>query len=77
MPITIDLTEAELAQLREVTHQDDPTENVRTAVREFLRSVQRQRLVELSNQVEMDDNWRDLESAELSSQNGRDESGSD
>lgn len=68
MPIDIELTEDELAKLREFTQREELSEVVETAVKEFIRYKQRMRLIELSNEMEMEDNWRELEEAELEQQ---------
>jgi len=64
MTATIQLTDDDLKDLRELTHKDDAEGAVRSALDEYRRYARRMRLKELSGQVAMDDNWRALESAE-------------
>jgi hypothetical protein len=64
MPTVVDLTEEELAELRESTREADPAVAVRTAMREYLRYARRMQLKQLSGRVEMQENWAALESAE-------------
>ena len=66
MPTTINLTEQELAELKAYTKQSDDTAAVRSAMSEYLRLARRLQLKALSGQVDMEDNWQSLESAELS-----------
>ena len=65
MTTTVDLNDRELRDLCEVTQQTDVALAVRTAMTEYIRYVRRQQLKELSGKVEMDDNWRQLEAAEV------------
>lgn len=67
MTTVIDLTEQELAELRELTNQTDVAAALRTIMREYLRYVRRMQLKELSGQVCMQENWAELEKAELKS----------
>ena len=60
----IDLTEQELAELKELTREEDAAAAVRTAMTEYLRYARRMRLKELSGKVVMEENWRLLENAE-------------
>jgi hypothetical protein len=69
MTTTIDLTDQELAELKAVTRQSDAGDAIRFATTEYLRLVRRQRLKELSGRVEMEENWRVLEEADLKRQN--------
>lgn len=64
MTATVELTEDELADLRDLTHAADAQSAVRSALDEYRRYARRMRLKELSGQVAMDDNWRALEAAE-------------
>jgi hypothetical protein len=70
MATVIDLTEQEIAELKELTSQTDVAVAIRTAMTEYLRYVRRMRLKALSGQVEMQDNWSDLENAEEKSADG-------
>ena len=65
MVTSIELSEQELAELRELTEQSDSTEAIRVAMRDYVRYARRMRLKQLSGQVEMIDNWRALEQSEL------------
>jgi hypothetical protein len=60
MPTVVELTEEELAELRESTQEADPAVAVRTAMREYLRYVRRMQLKQLSGRVEMQENWTAL-----------------
>jgi hypothetical protein len=77
MTTTIDLTEQEIAELREATNQSDVAAALRTAAIEYLRYVRRMQLKSLSGQVEMQDNWADLEKAEVNPRHDTPGSGSD
>jgi hypothetical protein len=65
MPTRVELTDQELAELKELTKQSEAGAAVRTAMREYVRYVRRVRLKKLSGKVRMQDNWRALEQAEL------------
>ena len=65
MVTTVDLTDEEVADLKELTNQSDPAEAIRTAMKGYLRYARRMRLKELSGRVEMLDNWKDIEQSEL------------
>ena len=67
MPMTIDLTEQEIAELREHTNESDASTAVRSAIADYIRYARRMRLKSLSGQVEMQDNWRELEALETES----------
>lgn len=64
---TIHLSDEELAELKELTKQVDPEVAVRAAVQDYVRYARRLQLKRLSGRIEMQDNWNDLESAELKS----------
>ena len=64
MTATVELTEAELAELRDLTRAADAQTAVHSALDEFRRYAPRMRLKELSGQVAVDDNWRAPEAAE-------------
>lgn len=70
MPTTIDLTEQELAELKDYTRQTEDAAAVRSAMNEFLRQARRLKLKELSGQVQMEDNWQSLEKTELDERHG-------
>lgn len=65
MSISIELSRDELTDLQQVTRQSDQTEAVRQAVREFLRLSRLRELIAVSGQIEIEDNWRQLEASEL------------
>ncbi|MFN6398768.1 MAG: hypothetical protein ACK449_02515 [Planctomycetota bacterium] len=65
MVTSIELSEQELAELRDLTEQSDSTEAIRVAMRDYIRYARRMRLKQLSGQVEMIDNWRQLEESEV------------
>lgn len=70
MSTVVELTEQEIAELKAVTKADDVSSAIRTAMIEYVRYVRRMQLKELSGRVEMLDNWREQEAAELRKQNG-------
>ena len=65
MSISVELSGEELVDLQHVTQQSDQAEAVRQAVREYLRMIRLRELISVSGQIEFDDNWRELEAAEL------------
>jgi hypothetical protein len=69
MVTSIELSEQELAELRDLTEQSDSIEAIRVAMRDYIRYARRMRLKQLSGQVEMIDNWRQLEESEIGDQN--------
>ncbi len=69
MVTSIELSEQELADLRDLTEQSDSMEAIRVAMRDYIRYARRMRLKQLSGQVEMIDNWRQLEESEVSDLN--------
>jgi hypothetical protein len=74
---TVHLTEEELAELKELTKLDDPAKAVRAAMQDYLRYARRLQLKHLSGRVHMQDNWQELEAAELESQRDTDGIGTD
>ena len=60
MSTVIELSDAELTELCRYTAQDDPSAAATEAIREYIRYCKRERLIELSDQVEMDQSWREL-----------------
>ena len=64
MTATINLTDDDLKDLRDLTHVNDAEGAVRSALDEYRRYARRLRLKELSGQVVMDNNWGALEAAE-------------
>jgi len=69
MVTSIELSEQELAELRDLTQQSDSMEAIRVAMRDYIRYARRMRLKQLSGQVEMTDNWRQLEESEVGNLN--------
>ena len=69
MVTSIGLSEQELAELRDLTEQSDSMEAIRVAMRDYIRYARRMRLKQLSGQVEMTDNWRQLEESEVGNLN--------
>ena len=69
MVTSIELSEQELAELRDLTEQNDSGEAIRVAMRDYIRYARRMRLKQLSGQVEMMDNWRQLEESEIGDHN--------
>ena len=69
MVTSIELSEQELAELRDLTKQSDSKEAIRVAMRDYIRYARRMRLKQLSGQVEMTDNWRQLEESEVGNLN--------
>ncbi|MBU6238012.1 MAG: hypothetical protein KGQ51_09285 [Planctomycetes bacterium] len=65
MVTSIELSEQELAERRDLTEQSDSMEAIRVAMRDYIRYALRMRLKQLSGQVEMIDNWRQLEESEV------------
>ena len=65
MVTSIELSEQELAELRDLTEQSDSMEAIRVAMRDYIRYARRMRLKQLSGQVEMIDNLRQLEESEV------------
>ena len=65
MVTSIELSEQELADLRDLTEQSDSTEAIRVAMRDYIRYARRMRLKQLSGQVEMIDNWIELDQSEV------------
>lgn len=65
MVTSIELSEQELAELRDLTDQSDSMEAIRVAMRDYIRYARRMRLKQLSGQVEMIDNRRQLEDSEV------------
>ena len=77
MTATVHLTDDELADLRELTKQDDPVAAVRTAVHDYVRYARRMQLKQLSGRVEIQDNWQELETAEMESNRDTNRPGAD
>ena len=70
MTTIVDLTDQELAELKTLTNQADAAAAVRCATAEYLRFARRKRLKELPGRVEMEEDWRVFEAAEMKEQHG-------
>jgi hypothetical protein len=66
MSITVDLKHDEIAQIKELTRLADEAEAVSKAAREFLRMASLRQLKAAMGKIDFQDNWRELESLELS-----------
>ncbi|MCR9293267.1 MAG: hypothetical protein NXI32_11145 [bacterium] len=75
MVTTIQLSEQELSDLKALTKQTDPEAAVRAAMQDYLRYARRLQLKQLSGQVQMQDNWQEMENAELEANHDADRSG--
>ena len=64
MSMTLELSESELSDLRELTRVADTQAAVRSALDEYRRYARRLRLKEFSGTVTMEENWPALEKAE-------------
>jgi hypothetical protein len=70
MVTNVEMSQEELAELQAATEQSDPAEAVRVAMLEYLRYVRRMQLKQLSGNVTMEENWQQLERAELEGAHG-------
>ena len=68
MSTTIQLTDEELADLQELTRQSDPAAAIRAAMRDYVRYARRMQLKQLTGRVRIQDNWQELENAEMETQ---------
>jgi hypothetical protein len=71
MNAILQLTDEEIKDLCDLTRIDNVEGAVRSALDEYRRYARRMRLKELSGQLNMEDNWRDLEKAETDADAGR------
>jgi hypothetical protein len=69
MTTMVNLSDEEIAELQAATKQSDIGEALKTALHEYVRYIQRQELMTLSGRVEMQENWQELEEAELKAAN--------
>ena len=69
MTATIELTEEQLAEIKELTQEQQLGEALRRAMCEYIRYAKRMRLKELSDKVTMENNWQELEQREIDAQN--------
>jgi hypothetical protein len=65
MSTNVDFSAQEIAELQALTNCDDPKDAIRAAAAEFVRYRKRQELRALSGKVQMEENWIELEAAEL------------
>ncbi len=65
MTAVVNLTAEEIAEIQALTNESDVETAIRAAMREYVRYARRQELRGLSGKVEMQENWRELEEAEL------------
>lgn len=65
MPITIDMPQQELKEIREMTKAADDAAGVISAAREFVRWTRLRELKLASGNVDFDANWQQLESNEV------------
>ena len=65
MSVILDLTQEEIAQIKDITKQADDAQAVSVAAREFLRRTRLQELKQTSGNVDFVNNWHLLEAAEL------------
>ena len=65
MSVTLDLTEEEIAQLKDFTKELNDAQTVALAAREFFRRSRLQELKQASGRVDFVNNWRQLEAVEL------------
>jgi hypothetical protein len=64
MTATVQLTDEEIKDLCDLTQVDNAEGAVRSALDEYRRYARRMRLKDLSGQVAMEENWREIEAAE-------------
>ena len=65
MSITIDLSQQELSEIREMTKATDDAAGVVAAAREFVRWSRLRELKAASGNVDFDENWMRLEASEI------------
>jgi len=68
MTTSVQLTDQELAELQELTKQNDPAQAIRAAVHNFVRHARRMQLKQMSGVVRIQDTWQALEAAEMEAQ---------
>jgi hypothetical protein len=76
MTTVVRIPEAELSELKEHFKEKNEAKAIRKAVAEYLRYLRRKDLIKLSGRVVMQDDWHELEEAELSDARQRSGSGS-
>ena len=65
MSITIDMSDLEIAAIKQLTRLENDAEAVMQAAREFLRLARLRELKAASGKVEFDSDWQKLEELEL------------
>ena len=65
MQAVIELSDDEWNALRSATQIDEANEAVRAAVAEYVRRAAAEQLIQLAGKITIQDNWRNLEKAEL------------
>lgn len=75
MTITIDLSQQELLEIREMTKAPDDAAGVIAAAREFVRWSRLRELKTATGNVEFDENWPELESNEIRESSRRPDAG--
>ena len=65
MPVILDLSEQEIAELKVFTNQTEPTAAAYSAIIDYLRLARRLQLKSLSGRVAMPDNSQALGAAKL------------
>jgi hypothetical protein len=70
MTAVLELSDKELLELKDLTKESDASAALRLALNEYIRYAKRSRLRELSDQVEMTDNWQELENLEMDASRG-------
>jgi hypothetical protein len=69
MVTSIELSDQELSELRDLTEQSDSEEAIRVAIRDYIRYARRARLKQLSGQVETNVDLHQLERSEICDHN--------
>ncbi len=65
MTVTIEMPEAEINQIKQLTNVPDGAQAVVVAAKEFLRVARLRQLKAVSGKVDFESNWEDLERLEL------------
>ncbi len=71
MRTTLNLSESLITELMKVSRAKTKTEAIHLAISEFIRQKKLARLRSLSGKLRIDLDWRELEEAELKSQESR------
>ena len=65
MRMTLTLDDDLAEQLMQLTGQQTPLIAIRHALKDYLVSVRKQKLLELRGQVQVEDNWRQLRQLDM------------